>query len=246
VNPNTRFLLRVFEEPPAVRTASIILHLAGGTTKAATVTREAIIEEWGRRYPHHVALTGQRSIPRRVIDGISRLKLVNAVTVTGDTLTTGPDLDLLAMIAGNRSTVESPDGAWRHPRDWPILPVVPDHLRPLQQDVHAARMAGAGTTSPGAPRVASPRRTPLAVLLTHGLPMALLDRLATVFSSTEEVVASVSHHQAHRCGDLGPTPCPWHVGASLVADSAAVAIAVQAWCAVPWLERLAPQAGSDD
>jgi hypothetical protein len=75
------------------------------------------------------------------------------------------------------------------------------------------------------------------VLLSHGLPRDVVDRLREIFPSTETVAASLSHHQARRCGDLGPQPCPWHPDRPLGPDTATVTVAVNAWCAVGLLER---------
>jgi len=77
---------------------------------------------------------------------------------------------------------------------------------------------------------------PVEVLLTHGLARDTIDRLKATFPRTELVATSVTHHREGRCA-VGPQPCPWHVPGALAGDVHAVLHAINAWCAVGWLER---------
>jgi hypothetical protein len=79
--------------------------------------------------------------------------------------------------------------------------------------------------------------TALDVLLTHGLHATTAARLRAVFTSVEQVASSLSHHESGVCTSLGPQPCPWQSGATLARDVGEVTVAVNAWCAVGWLER---------
>lgn len=79
--------------------------------------------------------------------------------------------------------------------------------------------------------------TPLAVLLSHGLPEQVVIHMSTVFTQVEDAATSLSHHKAGACDRMGPQPCPWRSHGPLADDADAIAAAVNAWCAVGWLER---------
>lgn len=78
--------------------------------------------------------------------------------------------------------------------------------------------------------------TPVEVLLTHGLTRDTVGRLQAAIPRTELVAVSVTRHEEGRCA-FGPQPCPWHIPGALAGDVHAVLDAVNAWCAVGWIER---------
>jgi hypothetical protein len=78
---------------------------------------------------------------------------------------------------------------------------------------------------------------PLDVLLTHGLHRSVVDRMRAVFADAETAAASLAYHEENACGRRGPQPCPWRAGGPLADHQAEITEAVDAWCAVGWLEE---------
>lgn len=108
-----------------------------------------------------------------------------------------------------------------------------------QAEPRAAQSAEpeSGSAAPTGPPSPQPHRTPVDVLLAHGLPLALLDRVRPLFADTESFAASLYRHHDGGC-DARPGGCPWCADTGLDGtETAAVLAALDAWCAVGWLER---------